>query len=79
MFLFRKLAVSNLIFLQNALSSCKFLVDTGTSVSVYPRLPCQPCVGVQLRTAVSTAMDTYGSRQLALRFGPCHFSGLFSL
>jgi len=33
---------SNLIFLQNILSSRKFLVDTGASVSVYPHLPQQP-------------------------------------
>ena len=33
---------SNLIFLQNVLSSRKFLVDTRASVSVYPHLPQQP-------------------------------------
>ena len=73
---------SSLIFLQNALSSCKFLVDTGASVSVYPHLPRQPCapsVGDQLRTANATAMDTYGSRQIALQFGPRRFDWTFLL
>ena len=73
---------SNLIFLQNILSSRKFLVDTGASVSVYPHLPQQPRapgVGVQLRTANGTAMDTYGSRQIALQFGPRRFEWTFLL
>ncbi len=73
---------SSLIFLQNILSSRKFLVDTGASVSVYPHLPQQPRapgVGVQLRTADGSAMDTYGSRQIALQFGPRRFDWTFLL
>ena len=34
---------------------------------------------VQLRTANGTSMDTYGSRQIALQFGPCHFDWTFLL
>ena len=75
-------STSNLIFLQNSLSSHKFLVDTGASVSVYPhhpRHPHTPSVGVQLRTAASTTMDTFGSRQIALQFGPPCFEWTFLL
>ena len=73
---------SSLIFLQNSLSSHKFLIDTGASVSVYPhrpRLPRVPSVGIQLRTADGTAMDTFGSRQIALQFGPRRFDWNFLL
>ena len=73
---------SNLIFLQNVLSSRKFLVDTGASVSVSPHLlqqPRPPSVAVQLRTTNGTAMDTYGSRQIALQFGPRRFDWTFLL
>ena len=48
---------NNLIFLKNTLSSSRFLVDTGASVSVFPnqpRSPSSPGVGVQLRTADSS-------------------------
>ena len=68
--------------MQNVLSSRKFLVDTGASVSVYPHLPQQPrapSVGVQLKTANGTAMDTYGSRQIALQFRPRRFDWTFLL
>ena len=54
------------MFLKNILSSQKFLVDTGASVSVYPP---SPGVGVQLRTASGAAMDTFGTRQIPLQFG----------
>jgi len=51
-------------------------------VSVYPHLPQQPrapSVGVQLRTADGTAMDTYGSRQIALQVEPRRFDWTFLL
>ena len=51
-------------------------------MSVYPhrpRLPRVPSVGVQLRTADGTAMDTFGSRQIALQFGPRRFDWNFLL
>ncbi len=51
-------------------------------MSVYPHLPQQPRapgVGVQLRTANGSAMDTYGSRQIALQFGPRRFDWTFLL
>ena len=63
---------SSLLFLQNKLSSHKFLVDTGASVSFFPHRPPQPLlpgVGVQLRTADGTIMNTFGSHQIALQFG----------
>ena len=61
---------SSLLFLKNRLSSAKFLVDTVSSVSVFPHLPCSPSApgsGIQLKTA--DGMNTYGSRCLALQFG----------
>ncbi len=73
---------SSLLFLQNKLSSHKFLVDTGASVSVFPHRPRQPLspgVGVQLRTADGTAMNTFGSRQIALQFGSRRFDWNFLL
>ena len=73
---------SPLLFLKNKLSSAKFLVDTGASVSVFPHLPCSPSApgsGVQLRTADSSPMNTYGSRSLALQFGSKHFEWSFLL
>ena len=73
---------SSLIFLQNKLSSHKFLVDTGASVSVFPHRPRQPrspAVGLQLRTADGSTMDTFGSRQIALQFGSRRFEWNFIL
>ena len=73
---------SSLIFLQNKLSSHKFLVDTGASVSVFPHRPRQPrspAVGLQLRTADCSTMDTFGSRQIALQFGSRRFEWSFIL
>ena len=73
---------SNLIFLRNSLSSSKFLVDTGASVSVFPhrpRSPSSPGVGVQLRTADGSPMDTYGTRHIALQFGSRRFDWSFLL
>ena len=78
LFLFRKLVssgdllnsipadstASNLIFVKNSLSSHKFLVDIGASISVFPHCPHHPhalSVGVQLGTADGTAMNTFGS------------------
>ena len=64
------------------LSSQKFLVDTGASVLVFPHILCHPhvlSVGVQLRTAKGTAMNTFGSRQIAFQFGPCRFEWSFLL
>ena len=73
---------SPLLFLKNKLSSAKFLVDMGASVSVFPHLPrshSAPGSGVQLRTAESSPMNTYGSRSLALQFGSRRFEWSFLL
>ena len=73
---------SPLLFLKNKLSSAKFLVDMGASVSVFPHLPCShsaPGSGVQLRMAESSPMNTYGSRSLALQFGSRCFEWSFLL
>ena len=37
-----KSSSSPLLFLKNRLSSAKFLMNTGASVSVFPDLPCSP-------------------------------------
>ena len=73
---------SPLLFLKNRLSSASFLVDTGASVSVFPHVPSSfstPGSGVQLKTADGTAMNTYGSRRLALQFGSRRFEWSFLL
>ena len=73
---------SPLLFLKNKLSSAKFLVDMGASVSVFPHLPrsnSAPDSGVQLRTAESSLMNTYGSCSLALQFGSRRFEWSFLL
>ena len=66
---------SNLMFLKNSMSTN--LVETGASVSVFPHHPGHPpapSVGVQLRTAEGSAMDTFGSRQIHLQFCWVDFS-----
>ena len=75
-------SATNLMFLKNILSSQKFLVDTGASVSVYPHPPGRPLspgVGIQLRTASGAAMDTFGTRQIPLQFGARRFEWNFLL
>ena len=66
----------------NKLSGNRFLVDTGASVSVFPhssRRPTAPSVGVQLKTADGTTMNTFGTRRLALQFGSRRFEWNFLL
>ena len=68
--------------MKKSLSSQKFLVDTGASVSVfppYPRLPPALSVGVQQRTTDVSDMDTFGSLQISLQFGSCWFEWTFLL
>ena len=67
---------SNLIFLKNSLSSHKFLVDTGASVLGFPHCPA-PSVGVQLKTADGSAIDMFGSCQIAYQFGSWRFELTF--
>ena len=53
-----------LLFLKNRMSSAKFLVDTGASVSVFPHLPRSPSApgsGIQLRTADGSPTNVHGS------------------
>ena len=73
---------SSLMFLMNKLSGNRFLVNTGASVSVFPhssRRPTAPSVGVQLKTADGTTMNTFGTRRLALQFGSRRFEWNFLL
>ena len=70
------------MFLMNKLSGNRFLVNTGASVSVFPhssRRPTAPSVGVQLKTADGTTMNTFGTRRLALQFGSRRFEWNFLL
>ena len=49
---------------------------------MFPHLPCSPtspAVGLQLRTADGSPMDTYGNRHLALQFGSRRFDWNFLL
>ena len=70
------------LYFRRILCPHKFLVDAGASVSVFKHRPCHPpaqSAGFQLRTTDSSAMDTFGSCQIAFQFCSYGLSGLFSL
>ena len=61
--------VKKLDFSEKFHFSSKFLLDTGASVSMFHHRPCSPSspgVGVQLRTASGSTMNTYGTLHIAL-------------
>lgn len=71
--------VSTLIFLQDELSSRRFLVDSGASISVFPAPPTSDGSGVRLLTADGSALSCSGSRIIPLRFGQHRFEWPFQL
>ena len=70
---------SSLIYLQDDLSSRKFLVDSGASVSVFPAPPSATSVSVRLVTANGSSLTCSGSRIIPLRFGSYRFKWPFQL
>ena len=60
-------------------SSAKFLVNTESSVSVFPHLSNVPSFRFRLRTTDGSLMNTYGSCHLALQFSSRHFKWSFLL
>ena len=53
-------------------SKLKFLIDTGTDVSVIPRSTEKHCLhpnGLSLQAANNTKLNTYGQKYLTLDFG----------
>ena len=69
---------SPLIYLQDSLSSRRFLVDSGTSVSVFPDPGSSgEDSGVKLLTADGSALSCSSSRVFPLRFGIHRFKWPF--
>ena len=61
---------SPLIYLQDSLSSRRFLIDTGASVSVFPApRSLSSSSGVKLLTADGSSLSCSGSRVIPLQFG----------
>ena len=71
---------SPLIYLQDSLSSRRFLIDSGASVSVFPDPGSSGGdSGVKLLTADSSSLSCSGSRVIPLRFGSHRFEWPFQL
>ena len=70
---------SSLVYLQDKLSSRRFLVDSGASVSVFPAPSSTSTSGVKLLTADGSTLSCSGSRIIPLHFGSCSFEWLFQL
>ena len=70
---------SSLIYLQDLLSSRRFLIDSGDSVSVFMASPLTSSSGVWLVTADGSSLTCSGSRIIPLRFGSNRFDWLFQL
>ena len=68
---------SSLVYLQDKLSSHRFLVYSGASVSVFPS-PASSS-GAKLLTADGSSVWRSGSRIIPLHFGSCSFDWLFQL
>ena len=70
---------SPLVYLQDSLSSRRFLIDSGASVSVFPAPPSNSRSGVSLLTADGSSLSCSGSRIIPLRFGNHRFDWPFQL
>ena len=71
---------SPLIYLQDSLSSRRFLIDSGASVSVFPDPgSSRGDSGVKLLTADGSSLSCSGSRVIPLRFGSHRFEWPFQL
>ena len=70
---------SSLIYLNYGLSNCRFLVDTGASISVFPSPTSPSSSGVWLLTADGSTLTCSGSRIIPLCFGTWNCSWTFQL
>ena len=70
---------SSLLYLQDKLSSCQFLVGSGASASLFQAPPSTSISGVKLLTADGSTLACSGSRIIPLRFGTFSFEWLFQL
>jgi len=70
---------SYLVYLQDALSNCDYLVDTGASISVFPHRSSAAPTGPRLLMADGRPTKAWGSRLIPLQFGSCRFQFQFLL
>ena len=71
---------SPLVYLQDSLSSRRFLIDSGSSVSVFPApRSSSTSSGVRLLTVDGSSLTCSGSRIIPLRFGTHRFEWPFQL
>ena len=73
---------SNLVFLLDSLSGRRFLVDTGSSVLVFPQSSATasaPASSTHLLTAGGAPLPCFGSQTILLQFGSKRFSRSFQL
>ena len=68
---------SSLVYLQDKLSPCQFLVDSGAAVSVFLAPASSSASGVKLLTADGSSVLCSGSRKIPLLFGSCSFDWMF--
>ena len=72
--------LSPLVYLQDSLSSRRFLIDSGASVSVFPApRSSSTSSGVRLLTADGSSLMCSGSRIIPLGFGTHRFEWPFQL
>ena len=69
----------SLLYLQDRLSSRRFLVDTGAARSVFPHRSSTPSSGPVLSAADGNSIKSWGLRTLPLQFADRHFSWDFIL
>ena len=75
-------SLSPLLYIKDTLSNCKFLIDTGASVSVFPHSPAKgefPSNDLKLVSADGSAIKSYGSRILPVRLEGRHITWSFVL
>ena len=73
---------SRLLYAVDRNSGRRFLVDSGAEVSVFPASPYQIQLGSQglpLAAANGSSINTFGTRNIALRFGNRRFNWKFSI
>jgi hypothetical protein len=72
-------APGELLHLSDKLSGRRFLVDTGTSYSIFPHQSSQPVCGPILKGPGGQTIAYWGEKQLPVQFSGCHFTWTFVL
>ena len=70
---------SPLLYIRDSVSNHRYLVDTGTTISIFPHTSLQPSSNLSLVSATGSAIRSWGKRHIVLHFGLHRFVWPFRL